>query len=156
MKIENRLTIQGIMSIFGYLGKFKLTLVPSNLLLEIKLPKLDFDDGFVRVVSSCDCSNLEKFDGPTLFANIMSPRVYVMMTGTVKCLGMSRHVNITIDDSGYTFLISGVLYGIFNAEFNLTAAFGKPSEVSFMVKLYFFETVTIKERMIAFHAFLHK
>ena len=133
LKIENTLTIRGIVSILGYLGKFVFTLAPMSLQLEIHLPKLHFSDGLVKIVSSCDCSNIQKFDGPTVVTDLAAKRVKVTMNGVVKCLGMSKAVNISINDSGFEFKISGSLYGVFESEFKVTAGFGKPSEMSFMV-----------------------
>ena len=64
----------------------------------------------------------------------MANRVDITMNGIVKCLGMSKEVNITMDESGYEFNISGSLFGVFESDFTLTAAYGKPSEISFMVR----------------------
>ena len=122
------------MSIFGYLGKFVFSLVPLSLRLEINLPKLYFSENLVKIISSCDCSNIQKFDGPIIIANFMANRVDITMNGIVKCLGMSKEVNITMDESGYEFNISGSLFGVFESDFTLTAAYGKPSEISFMVR----------------------
>ena len=134
LKIENKLTIRGIVSILGYLGKFAFSLAPRRLQLEIHLPKLHFSGGLVKIVSSCDCSYIQKFDGPTVVADLTSKKVKMTMNGVVKCLGMSKAVNITINDSGYEFKISGSLYGVFESEFKVTSAYGKPSEMSFMVR----------------------
>ena len=135
LKIENKLTIRGIMSIVGYLGKFVFSLMPSSLQLEINLPKLQFSEDLVKIISSCDCSNIQKFDGPVVSANFMAKRVEITMHGIVKCLGLSRETNITLDGSGYKFDISGSLFGVFESDFKLSAAYGKPSETSFMVRL---------------------
>lgn len=134
LKIENKLTVQGIMSILGgYLGKFSISITASGLLLEIRLPRLSFAGGFVKIISSCDCSNVEKFDGPMLVAKLGSVSVEVLMSGVVKCLGLSKLTNVTINDSGYAFNISGSLFGVFESDFFLTAAYGKPSDVAFKV-----------------------
>ena len=122
------------MSIFGYLGKFVFTLLPLSLRLEINLPKLHFSEDLVKIISNCDCSNIQKFDGPAIVANFMTNKVEMTMNGIVKCLGMSKEVNITMDESGYEFNISGSLFGVFESDFKLTADYGKPLETSFMVR----------------------
>ena len=63
----------------------------------------------------------------------MESRTEVTMFGVVKCLGISKQTNITIDDSGYAFNISGLLFGLFESDFRLEAAYGKPSETTFVV-----------------------
>ena len=134
LKLENRLTIKGMLSIWGHLGQFLITISEGMLRLEASMPYLSLDNGFVKMTSICDCPDLKKFDGPSLIAEFHESSVDVRLFGKLTCLGLSKATNVSIDDAGFSFKLSGAVYGVFESDLLFTAGYGNPSQANLTVR----------------------
>ena len=72
-------------------------------------------------------------NGPEFFALITKDDAEVRIKGYATVLGISTEVTIKVTDAGFEFQIKGDILGILKADLTLTAQYGNPKTMGFMV-----------------------
>eukprot|EP00794_Sanderia_malayensis_P006761 gene6761-7521_t len=138
LEIQNRLTIQGLIFVLGVYGEYTIfiqTQEDPTVEMVIRLPKLEFAKGMVKMYAATFMQTSLLYSGPHLIAEITKTSVTMRLQGMVKTLGVSANVNMSVTDAGFNFQLSGSILGVFNADVNATAAFANPKDANFRVNI---------------------